>query len=76
LDAREYQLKSLTETTKVDREKNAALLFRTLGQVIHLVQDMAQPQHTRNDPHSGCLGGFFGAGEHSWYLNGHFKTGH
>jgi hypothetical protein len=28
---------------------------------------MAQPQHTRNDPHSGCLGGFFGAGEHSWY---------
>ncbi len=67
LDARQYQLKSLTETNKQERERNTALLFRTLGHVIHLVQDMAQPQHTRNDAHSGCFGGLFGAGEHSWY---------
>jgi len=26
-------------------------LFLTLGHVIHLVQDMAQPEHTRNDQH-------------------------
>jgi hypothetical protein len=65
LDARTYQFKSLTQSTKVDREANTALLFRTLGQVIHLVQDMAQPQHTRNDPHAGCL--FSIGGEHSWY---------
>jgi len=27
-------------------------MFRALGDVLHLVQDMAQPQHTRNDAHS------------------------
>jgi hypothetical protein len=27
--------------------------FRALGDVLHLNQDMAQPQHTRNEPHSG-----------------------
>jgi hypothetical protein len=41
-----------------------ATTFRALGDVLHLVQDMAQPQHTRNDRHSGmfctsdhCYGG-------------------
>jgi hypothetical protein len=27
------------------------MIFHSLGQVIHLVQDAAQPQHTRNDAH-------------------------
>ena len=66
LDARIYQLAFLTGSTRVERERNMALLFRTLGQVTHVLQDMAQPQHTRNDPHAGCLE-FLGAGEHSWY---------
>jgi hypothetical protein len=30
-----------------------ASVFRGLGDVLHLVQDMAQPQHTRNDQHGG-----------------------
>lgn len=30
-----------------------ATTFRSLGDVLHLNQDMAQPQHTRNEPHSG-----------------------
>ena len=30
-----------------------ATTFRALGDVMHLLQDVAQPQHTRNDPHSG-----------------------
>lgn len=30
-----------------------ATTFRALGDVVHLLQDMAQPQHTRNDPHAG-----------------------
>jgi hypothetical protein len=50
------------------REKHTALLFRTLGQVLHLLEDSAQPQHTRNDPHAGCadpLASIFGG--HSWY---------
>jgi hypothetical protein len=36
-----------------------ATTFRALGDVVHLIQDMAQPQHTRNDFHSGlaCLPG-------------------
>ncbi|MEO8340250.1 MAG: hypothetical protein ABI604_11120 [Nitrospirota bacterium] len=29
-----------------------ATMFRALGNVIHLVQDKAQPQHARNEPHS------------------------
>ena len=66
LDARIYQLASLTGSTRAERDRSTALLFRTLGQVTHVLQDMAQPQHTRNDPHLGCLE-FLGAGEHSWY---------
>ena len=30
-----------------------ATTFRALGDIVHLIQDMAQPQHTRNDPHAG-----------------------
>ena len=33
-----------------------ATTFRILGDVVHLVQDMGQPQHTRNDPHAGVCG--------------------
>ena len=29
-----------------------ATTFRALGDILHLNQDMAQPQHTRNEPHS------------------------
>jgi hypothetical protein len=64
-DARLYQLRSLTEATREARDRNTALLFRALGQVVHLLQDMAQPQHVRNDAHSGCVDVI--AGEHSWY---------
>ena len=33
------------------RQKQFGLMFRSLGQVIHHIQDMAQPQHVRNDLH-------------------------
>ncbi|MEO8535990.1 MAG: hypothetical protein ABI533_00570, partial [Betaproteobacteria bacterium] len=47
------------------RQAYWATAFRALGNVLHLNQDMAQPQHTRNEAHSGkgclkgttCLGG-------------------
>lgn len=32
-----------------------ATTFRALGDAVHLVQDMAQPQHTRNDAHPGSV---------------------
>jgi hypothetical protein len=42
-------------------ERNAywATMFRAVGDVVHLLQDAGQPQHTRNDAHSGlgCLPG-------------------
>ncbi len=42
-------------------ERNAywATMFRSIGDVVHLLQDAAQPQHTRNDTHSGlgCVPG-------------------
>jgi len=50
-DARGYLLKALTQPTKVGRDRNFGLTFQTLGQVIHHIQDMAAPQHVRNDPH-------------------------
>jgi len=33
------------------RSKRFASTLKSVGQVVHLVQDMAQPQHTRNDSH-------------------------
>ncbi len=50
-DAREFLYKALTLPTKAERDKHFGLTFQTLGQVIHHLQDMAQPQHVRNDPH-------------------------
>lgn len=49
--AREYYYKALTLPTKAERETAYADMFRSLGQVMHLVQDMAVPAHTRNDAH-------------------------
>jgi len=54
-DARTYFYQGLTATAKNEREKNLALTFRTMGDIIHLVQDMGQPQHTRNDSHGGLI---------------------
>jgi hypothetical protein len=68
LDAREYQYRSLTAASRDARDKNVALLFRTLGHILHVLQDMAQPQHTRNDAHAECerLPDSISGG-HSWY---------
>lgn len=35
------------------RQQYWATTFRALGNVLHLNQDMGQPQHTRNESHSG-----------------------
>lgn len=50
-DARDYLYWALTATREEDRNKFFGLTFQTLGHVAHHVQDMAQPQHTRNDIH-------------------------
>jgi hypothetical protein len=61
-DAREAMYRALTgrdsqnnvvASTETDRNKYWATTFRALGDTIHLLQDMGQPQHTRNDQHAG-----------------------
>jgi hypothetical protein len=61
-DAREAMYRALTGRSRdqspvafadVERKRYWATTFRALGDVVHLVQDMAQPQHTRNDLHAG-----------------------
>ncbi len=42
-----------TGTNEELRNAYWATTFRSLGDIVHLVEDVAQPQHTRGDPHSG-----------------------
>ncbi|MCY7387276.1 MAG: hypothetical protein LH481_04310, partial [Burkholderiales bacterium] len=74
--ARSYFLKAITLPDKAARHTNWGLTFQSLGHVIHHIQDMAQPQHTRNDFHcdssfcetTGLLGGEKPSYE-KWTLN-------
>ncbi len=47
--ARSYYYLALTATNGNAREEYFAQTFQTLGQVLHLLQDMAVPAHVRND---------------------------
>jgi hypothetical protein len=52
--ARQYFFDALTASDKhISRDEAWANCFRSLGQIMHLVQDAAVPDHTRNDPHTG-----------------------
>ena len=48
-NAREYYYLALTSPSSADRETYFAKTFQSIGQVIHLIEDMAVPAHTRND---------------------------
>jgi hypothetical protein len=50
-DARDYFYKALTIRDKTFREIFFAKTFRALGQLMHLVQDAAVPEHVRDDFH-------------------------
>ncbi len=52
-DAYDYLLLAYSDSDQTVREENWAKVFRSLGHVMHLIQDGAQPQHVRNDPHGG-----------------------
>jgi hypothetical protein len=41
--------KSLIHPAGINRERYMAETFLTLGHVLHLLQDMAVPAHTRDD---------------------------
>ena len=51
-DARNYYHTALISVNRDTRETAFANTFRALGQVIHLVQDIAVPAHARNDAHN------------------------
>ncbi|MEP7244267.1 MAG: hypothetical protein ABI885_11320 [Gammaproteobacteria bacterium] len=66
LDAREAMWRALTLRSSTGpledfgglskeaaRKAYWATTFRALGNVVHMIQDLAQPQHARNEPHSG-----------------------
>ena len=59
-DVRSYYYQALTAADKTTRENNFAKTFRGLGQVMHLVQDMSVPAHTRDGQH------IFGEGYETW----------
>ena len=46
---RQYYYEALTESDSKTRSQKFALAFRSLGQVMHLIQDMGVPAHTRKD---------------------------
>ncbi|MGH7741103.1 MAG: hypothetical protein ACRENS_03685, partial [Candidatus Eiseniibacteriota bacterium] len=56
-DARNAYQSSFTSGTPAQRAQALGDAFFALGHVIHLVQDLAQPQHTRNDAHLSGLPG-------------------
>ncbi len=49
--ARESFYRALTSPDSETHERELGYAFYALGHVIHLIQDMAQPQHTRSDQH-------------------------
>lgn len=50
-DTLDYLYLALTSNQKAVRDLNFGLMFRGVGHLIHHIQDMAQPQHVRNDQH-------------------------
>ncbi len=50
-DVRGYFYNALTSSAKTERDEKFAQTFRGLGQLMHLVQDLSVPAHTRDDAH-------------------------
>ena len=55
LKARQFFHDALFTNDNTAKELNFAQTFRALGQIVHLLQDMAVPAHTRNDAHPDFL---------------------
>jgi len=51
-NARDYYFTAITLPIKSDRDQATAHLLYGLGHVIHLNQDLSQPDHVRNDNHT------------------------
>jgi hypothetical protein len=55
---REYFYTALTSSEEAERDEYFAMTFRGVGHQMHLLEDMAVPEHVRNDGHgySGTVG--------------------
>lgn len=63
--SREYFYQALTGSDKATREDNFANTFRSVGQIMHLVEDSSVPAHARNDTH------IWGDGYEEWVRGNH-----
>jgi hypothetical protein len=54
-DAKHHLKIALTAPSRSVRDRSLGRLFETIGHVIHHLQDMAQPQHVRDDDHCDRL---------------------
>ena len=68
--ARVAQERWLAAHHPLSRELGCKEMFIGLGHVIHLIQDLAQPQHTRNDAHPPLVGG----APYETYVGEHYGT--
>jgi hypothetical protein len=50
-DARDDLRRALVGASEAERESALRRMFLTIGHVVHHLQDMAQPQHVRNEDH-------------------------
>ncbi len=55
-DAMKYLEMAIVSDSVKKRVEQQEYLFRSLGSIVHIAQDMAQPSHVRNDPHIGLIG--------------------
>ena len=52
-NVKDYLEQSIKAASESGRKKARQSFFRGLGELMHLVEDLGQPQHTREDPHGG-----------------------
>lgn len=69
--ARSYYDQALTAQTEIERNDHFAKMFRSLGQVVHLIQDASVPEHVRNDMHLFSAIPVLGAFAYEPWILGH-----
>ncbi|HEY8101772.1 MAG TPA: hypothetical protein VIF82_13570 [Burkholderiaceae bacterium] len=57
---------ALTASTPALRQQYISATFQTLGMIVHHIQDMAQPQHVRNDGHTHVFTGSWSDWNPNW----------
>ena len=78
-EAFNYYRNSFVSTDADDRKSAQAALFVTLGHIVHILQDLHSPAHTRNDPHpardpmEAYFGGHYKEDKGFYLRKGEFK---